>query len=210
MLNGTLTGNSQSNVIATLSPIANDKFTLGGATSTLAGLPNEVLLVPNSAGGVTTLEGAINTNGLVNPQAPVPEPSTIALFLSTVGGLALRRYVLARRRSRLSLTSWKRETKVSRPPESGSSRPESSPLSPGNPRSNRSHRGPRAHGAGGLFVAFVGPVGFTHATSLVCDDPSRYDSRCDRKKVCLKAVVRAGSRAKSLTYSVRNPFRKTI
>ena len=53
--------------------------------------------MPNSAGGVTTLEGAINTNGTVNPQAPVPEPSTIALFLTTVGGLALRRYVLARR-----------------------------------------------------------------------------------------------------------------
>ncbi len=98
MLNGTLTGSSQSSVIATINPIANDTFQLGSATSTLAGLPNQVLLVPNSAGGVTTLEGAINTVGTVNPsQAPVPEPSTIALFLTTVGGLALRRYVLARR-----------------------------------------------------------------------------------------------------------------
>jgi hypothetical protein len=97
VLNGTETGNSQSNVIATINPIANDTFQLGSATSTLAGLPSQVLLVPNSAGGVTTLEGAINTVGTVNPTAPVPEPSTIALFLSTVGGLALRRYVLARR-----------------------------------------------------------------------------------------------------------------
>jgi hypothetical protein len=97
VLNGTETGNSQSNVIATINPIPNDTFQLGGATSTLAALPSEVLLVPNSAGGVTTLEGAINTVGTVNPQAPVPEPTTIALFLSTVGGLALRRYVLARR-----------------------------------------------------------------------------------------------------------------
>ena len=97
VLNGTETGNSQSNVIATINPIPNDTFQLGSATSTLAGLPSEVLLVPNSAGGITTLEGAINTVGTVNPQAPVPEPSTIALFLSTVGGLALRRYVLARR-----------------------------------------------------------------------------------------------------------------
>jgi hypothetical protein len=98
MLNGTLTGSSQSSVIATINPIANDTFQLGGATSTLAGLPNQVLLVPNSAGGITTLEAAINTVGAVNPaQAPVPEPSTIALFLTTVGGLALRRYVVARR-----------------------------------------------------------------------------------------------------------------
>ena len=46
---------------------------------------------------MTTLEGAINTAWIVESPAPVPEPSTIALFLSTVGGLALRRYVLARR-----------------------------------------------------------------------------------------------------------------
>ena len=97
VLNGTLSGNSKSNVIATINPIANNTFELGGATSTLAGLPNKLLLVPASAGGTTTLEAAISTAGLINPQAPVPEPSTIALFLSTVGGLALRRYVLARR-----------------------------------------------------------------------------------------------------------------
>jgi hypothetical protein len=98
VLNGTLMGAAQSNVIATIDPIANNTFQLGGATSTLAGLPNQVLLVPHSSGGTTTLEAAINTIGSVNPaQAPVPEPSTIALFLTTVGGLALRRYVLARR-----------------------------------------------------------------------------------------------------------------
>jgi hypothetical protein len=97
VLNGTLTGDSKSNVIATINPIPSDTFQLGGATSTLAGLPNQLLLVPASAGGTTTLEGAIATVGTVNPQAPVPEPSTVALFLSTVGGLALRRFVLSRR-----------------------------------------------------------------------------------------------------------------
>jgi hypothetical protein len=96
VLNGSVS-DDQSNVIATINPIPSDTFTLGGATSTLAGLPNQLLLVPASAGGTTTLEGAIATVGTVNPQAPVPEPSTIALFLSTVGGLALRRFVLARR-----------------------------------------------------------------------------------------------------------------
>ncbi len=54
------------------------------------------LLVPSSAGGTTTMEGIIKTVG-GHPEAPVPEPSTIALFLSTVGGLGLRKYVLARR-----------------------------------------------------------------------------------------------------------------
>jgi hypothetical protein len=98
VLNGTLTGNSASSVVATINPIANNAFQLGDATSNLTGLPNQILLVPASAGGVTTLEGAISTAGTPGPaQAPVPEPSTIALFLSTVGGLALRRYVLARR-----------------------------------------------------------------------------------------------------------------
>ena len=33
-----------------------------------------------------------------NPPPAAPEPSTIALFLSTIGGLGLRRYVLSRRR----------------------------------------------------------------------------------------------------------------
>jgi hypothetical protein len=98
VLNGTLTGGSQSSVIATMNSIPSTTFQLGSATSTLAGLPNQVLLVPNTSGGTTTLEGAITTVGTVSPDAPpVPEPSTIALFLSTVGGLALRRYVLARR-----------------------------------------------------------------------------------------------------------------
>src|SRR5262249_39183427 len=96
-LNGTLTGDSKSNVIATINPLPSDTLQLGSATSTLAGLPNQLLLVPASAGGTTTLEGAIATAGTVNPQAPVPEPSTVALFLSTVGGLALRRLVLSRR-----------------------------------------------------------------------------------------------------------------
>ena len=94
VLNGTLTGNEASSVVATINPIPNDTFKLGDATSTLTDLPTTLLLVPASSGGVTTLEGSITTLG---SPAPAPEPSTIALFLSTVGGLALRRYVLARR-----------------------------------------------------------------------------------------------------------------
>jgi hypothetical protein len=96
VLNGSVSDN-QSNVIATLT-VPNNTFTLGDATSTLAGLPSTLLIVPSSSnGGTTTIEAAISTVGTVNPQAPVPEPSSIALFLTTVGGLALRRYVQVRR-----------------------------------------------------------------------------------------------------------------
>jgi hypothetical protein len=101
VLNGTITGNYQSSVNFTFNPVTANGFQLAGASSTLnvvqnnAQVVNPNLLVPASAGGTTTLEGTITTSG--SSEAPVPEPSTIALFLSTVGGLGLRKYVLARR-----------------------------------------------------------------------------------------------------------------
>jgi hypothetical protein len=97
-LNGSVSDN-YSNVVATITSVTNNPFQLGDATSTLAGLPSTLYIVPSSsAGGTTTIQGAINTVGSVNPDSsPVPEPSSIALFLTTVGGLALRRYVVARR-----------------------------------------------------------------------------------------------------------------
>jgi hypothetical protein len=96
-LNGQVTGPYESSVKVSFNPLANGSFQLAGASSTLSMDQNDQkLLVPSSAGGTTTLEGMITTVG-GNPEAPVPEPSTIALFLSTVGGLGLRRYVLARR-----------------------------------------------------------------------------------------------------------------
>jgi hypothetical protein len=73
-------------------------FNLAGASSTLNVLQNDQkLLVPASAGGTTTLEGILSTKGSPNNEAPVPEPTTIALFLSTIGGLGLRKYVVSRR-----------------------------------------------------------------------------------------------------------------
>ena len=139
VLNGTLSGDSKSNVIATINPIPSDTFKLGDATSTLAGLPNQLLLVPASAGGTTTLEAAIATAGTANPQAPVPEPSTIALFLSTVGGLALRRFVLSRRQRDQPDRNGRRESLALRRVD----RTDRSPLSTGIPRSNRSYQSPR-------------------------------------------------------------------
>jgi hypothetical protein len=96
MLSGTISGPYQSTVEATFNPITSGPFQLAGASSTLSILDNQKLLVPSSAGGTTTVEGVITTVGGL-PESPVPEPSTIALFLSTVGGLGLRRFVLNRR-----------------------------------------------------------------------------------------------------------------
>jgi hypothetical protein len=94
---GQITGNYQSTVAVAFNPVTNGAFQLAGASSTLNMLQNDQkLLVPASAGGTTTAEGILSTTG-GNNEAPVPEPSTIALFLSTVGGLGLRKYVLARR-----------------------------------------------------------------------------------------------------------------
>jgi hypothetical protein len=95
-LNGQIDGPYQSTVEATFNPITSGSFQLAGASSTLNILDTQKLLVPSSAGGSTTVEGVITTVGGQN-EAPVPEPSTIALFLSTVGGLGLRRFVLNRR-----------------------------------------------------------------------------------------------------------------
>jgi len=95
-LNGTLTGAYQSSVQVMFNPLTHNGFSLtSGSSSTLNLLPNDQkLLVPSSAGGITTLEGQIASTGLPTPS---PEPSTIALFLSTVGGLGLRKLVRGRR-----------------------------------------------------------------------------------------------------------------
>jgi hypothetical protein len=96
VLNGVVTGSTQSGVLATFDTLSNGSFQLAGASSTLSIPQSGAALVPSSAGnGTTTVEGMIVTNG--TPEVPAPEPSTIALFLSTVGGLGLRKYVLSRR-----------------------------------------------------------------------------------------------------------------
>ena len=73
-------------------------FELAGASSTLNMLPNDQKLLVPVVGRRHDHPGRRRSRPPDrHPQAPVPEPSTIALFLSTVGGLGLRKYVLARR-----------------------------------------------------------------------------------------------------------------
>lgn len=97
-LNGTVTGPYQSSVHVSFDPITNPTFAVPGGSGTLALLKNsQELLVPSSVNnGQTTLQGQISTAANPSP-TPAPEPSTIALFLSTVGGLGLRRFVQNRR-----------------------------------------------------------------------------------------------------------------
>jgi hypothetical protein len=106
-LNGTVNGSSQSSVEATFNSTGNGAFTLSSGSapdSTLSMLQDQkVLLVPSTTGltaltpgGLTSVETKVVSTASPDV-APVPEPSTIALFLSTVGGLGLRRFVMTRR-----------------------------------------------------------------------------------------------------------------
>ncbi len=94
-LNGVVDGASSSTVTATINPPPNGLINLGGNGTAEFSLPTSTLLLAPS----TSNSGTTSAQGLVTlVEAPVPEPSTIALFLTTVGGLGLRRYVLSRRR----------------------------------------------------------------------------------------------------------------
>ena len=99
-LNGTVGGPSNSTVTATFNSVSPSSISLGtGNGSATFSLPSSILLAPSTSnGGQTSAQGLV-TSSSTGSEAPVPEPSTIALFLTTVGGLGLRRYVLSRRRS---------------------------------------------------------------------------------------------------------------
>lgn len=96
VLNGKVSGPSQSDVIATFNPLTKSDFQTGLYVNTL-GVPNGPLsLVPSTVnGGVTTLQASMSSMTAVTQ--PVPEPSTIALFAATIIGLGFRRRMLARR-----------------------------------------------------------------------------------------------------------------
>jgi hypothetical protein len=98
-LNGKLSGDSLSTVTASFDKAPTTMYTVGNQTINFKLPDSSLSLVPDQAGGVTTAQTQIlsTPNGL--PEAPVPEPSTVALFFTTVGGLGLRRYVSARRKA---------------------------------------------------------------------------------------------------------------
>jgi hypothetical protein len=102
VLNGTVTGSNFSTVVATFTSLTSPSSQVvdGGnlVTSTLSIPQGSLFLVPSlSNNGESTAEGSVVSSGVPVNETPAPEPSTIALFLSTVGGLGLRKYVLGRR-----------------------------------------------------------------------------------------------------------------
>lgn len=86
-LNGTVSGKSQSDVVATFNPISYGPFQTGNFLNTLSVLDASVSLVPSTTNnGQTTAQARIVVTA-------VPEPATMMIFAAAVGGLALRRRV---------------------------------------------------------------------------------------------------------------------
>lgn len=86
-LNGDLTGPSQSSVIATFNPISVPNFTIGELDNTLSILGSTVSLVPSTTNGGRTTSQA----QLFAQAAPVPEPTTFAVFAVAIAGLGYTR-----------------------------------------------------------------------------------------------------------------------
>lgn len=92
-LQGTINGSSQSDVVATFNPITTANFRTSELINNLTILDAAVSLVPSSTNlGRTTAQA----RNVVAP-APIPEPATIALFLTAITGAGLQRRARARK-----------------------------------------------------------------------------------------------------------------
>jgi hypothetical protein len=91
-LNGTVTGGSQSAVVAKFDPLPNPSFVTGNFLNTLSFTDNPLSLVPSS-----TNNGHTSAQAHLSTETRVPEPTSIALFLTTLAGLGVRHRVRAKR-----------------------------------------------------------------------------------------------------------------
>lgn len=94
VLNGTVTAGNQSQVTATFNPVTSPSFLTGPYNNTLTIANSPLLLVPSTTNSGQTSAQAFLTSTNTNPGdgTSVPEPSTIALFLTTLAGLGVQRY----------------------------------------------------------------------------------------------------------------------
>jgi hypothetical protein len=89
-LNGTIEGSSQSNVVASFNSTAPLPFQTGRLQNQLNVLDNPLSLVPSTTnGGRTTAQAQVIVNEVVPPA--IPEPTSVALFVTAIVGLGLRR-----------------------------------------------------------------------------------------------------------------------
>lgn len=96
VLNGTVTGSNQSSVVATFDPISNSTFLTGQYSNTIGILDSPLSLVPSTTNnGQTSAQATLDTQ--FQGTNPIPEPTSIALFLTTLAGLGVRHRVRARR-----------------------------------------------------------------------------------------------------------------
>lgn len=99
VLNGSITGGNQSHVIATFDPITNANFVTGPYSNVLSITDNPLTLVPSTTNsGRTSAQAFIESTPLqTEPPSPsnIPEPTSIAFFLTTLAGLGVHH---ARRR----------------------------------------------------------------------------------------------------------------
>lgn len=86
VLNGDISGPSQSSVTATFNPVSLPNFTTDSVDNNLSILGTTVSLVPSTTnGGRTTAQAQ-----LFAFDKPVPEPATITVFVAAIAGLGLR------------------------------------------------------------------------------------------------------------------------
>ena len=95
VLNGAVNGSNQSTVVASFDATSIPEFATGLYSNNLSIPDLNLSLVPSTSnGGRTTAQAYL----LATPSAtPIPEPTTIALFLTTLAGLGLRHRVRAGR-----------------------------------------------------------------------------------------------------------------
>jgi len=101
VLNGTIGGANQSDVRAMFDPITNANFQTGSFSNALSITDNPLTLVPSTTNSGQTSAQAFLTSKMTDTPPDsgggggstpsVPEPSTIALFLTTLAGLGIQR-----------------------------------------------------------------------------------------------------------------------